>query len=97
MPEPRDARFGDLQVWLPWCRRVRGLALAALQLDLHGSYHGSWHRDIQQGAEEFYGYGVDAAFHHHPLLQFRCDHPSMLGQRVCAASAGIGVRGDCGE
>ena len=55
------------------------------------------HRDLQQGAEKFYGYGVNASLPHHPLLQLRSDHPSLPGKRVCAASGGVGVRGDCGE
>ena len=36
------------------------MALADLQFRVHGRHYGTRHRDFQQGAEEFYGYGVKA-------------------------------------
>ena len=58
MPESRHPRPRDLQIRFPRSRRVRGLALAHLQFRVHDCHHGHGYRDLQQGAEEFHGYGV---------------------------------------
>ena len=56
--ESRDAHHRDFQVRLPWLRRIRGLEVAHLQLRLHVGSACFGSGCIQQGAEEFYGYGV---------------------------------------
>ena len=58
MPQPGHSGHRDFQARLPWMRRVRGVEMADLQFCLHVCPSGPGRRNLQQGAEEFHGYGV---------------------------------------
>ena len=58
VPQPRHPRHRDLQIRLPRRRRIRRLALADLQFRVYDPAPDCGHRRVQQGPEEFYGYGV---------------------------------------
>ena len=58
VPESRHAHHRGLQVWLPGRRRIHRLGLAPVQFCLHVRPPRLRRRGVQQGAEEFHGYGV---------------------------------------
>ena len=58
VPESGYPCHRDLQVWIPGVRRICGMEVADLQFCIYESALGCRYRRVQQGSEEFHGYGV---------------------------------------